>query len=157
MEVNQNEMLSAIGSMTFWTMYAMYVKQIIGQTTWQKRQQMHETDLSWESFKYKPRVGEELHVANWLFQGVHPTLFQQLPHQLIGDLITPLIDCRHADIIYEQSHHLAAWRSIGTALALLHATLYSSPRVDTVVCMQVQLLNSCSMRAQLSILAPHQR
>eukprot|EP00955_Chlamydomonas_euryale_P005078 54229-Chlamydomonas_euryale.AAC.10 len=69
------------------------------------------------------QVDQELHVADGLLQRVHAALLQQLAHNLVGDLVAPVVDCGHGDVVDEQAHGLAAWRAIRAALALLHSAL----------------------------------
>jgi len=52
-------------------------------------------------------VHNKFHVSNGLLQAIHAALFQQLPHYLVGNLVAPLIDGRHGDVINENTHGLA--------------------------------------------------
>lgn len=71
----------------------------------------------------------ELYVHNvcevsWLLQVVHALVLHHLPGDLIGHLISPLIDDWHVDIIYEAGHPATSRRAIGTAHPLLYIALY---------------------------------
>lgn len=70
-----------------------------------------------------PAVHNKLHVTNGLVQRVHAALLQQLPHNLIGDLVSPIVDGRHRNVINEDRHDLATRRAKGAALALLNTAL----------------------------------
>ena len=70
-----------------------------------------------------PTVHNKLHVTNGLVQRIHAALLQQLPHNLVGNLVSPVVDGRHRYVIDEDRHDLATRRAKGAALALLNAPL----------------------------------
>mmetsp|Transcript_2907 Transcript_2907/g.5214 ORF Transcript_2907/g.5214 Transcript_2907/m.5214 type:complete len:213 (+) Transcript_2907:6332-6970(+) len=67
-------------------------------------------------------VHQALELAG-LFQVVEPFVLHYLSNQLAGDLISPLVDLGHTEIIEEQIHLLSSRRTEGTALPLLYRTL----------------------------------
>ena len=71
----------------------------------------------------KVRVHIVLHVSNRLLDVIHGLLLQQLPDNLVGDLVSPLVDVRHGDVVHEDDHLLTARRAVDLALPLLHAAL----------------------------------
>ena len=70
-----------------------------------------------------PTVHHKLHVTNGLVQRVHAALLQQLPHNLIGNLVSPVIDGRHRNVVNEDRHDFATRGAKGAALALLNTPL----------------------------------
>ena len=69
-----------------------------------------------------------LHIGNgdevsWFLQAVEPSVFHELSHNLVGNLIAPLIDDRHVDVINKDGHLLASRWSIYAANALVHIAL----------------------------------
>ena len=49
-----------------------------------------------------------------------------LPDDFVGDLISPLVDDGHVDIVDEHAHFLPCRRSVRTAHPLVHVTLYGT-------------------------------
>lgn len=70
-----------------------------------------------------PGINDEAHVANGLVEGVEAALGDELPDCLVCDLVAPLIDMRHAEIVDEEHHTLPARRAICSALPFLCACL----------------------------------
>ena len=65
-------------------------------------------------------VGE----VSWFLEVVESTNLHELSDNLIGHLVTPLIDHWHVDVINEDSHLLTSGWSICTAHSLVHVALY---------------------------------
>ena len=57
------------------------------------------------------RIGNGDEVS-WFLQAVEPSIFHELSHNLIGNLIAPLVDDRHVDVINKYRHLLASRWSI---------------------------------------------
>ena len=66
-----------------------------------------------------PQALDLLEVADGLLQLVEPVLLQQLPHELVRDLVAPLVHLGHRDVIDEHHHLLAAGRAEDAARILL--------------------------------------
>ena len=69
-----------------------------------------------------------LHVSNgdevsWFLQAVESSSFHELAHNLVGNLVAPLIDDGHVDVVNEHCHLLASRRSVYAANALVHVAL----------------------------------
>ena len=47
-----------------------------------------------------------------LLQAVEPSVFHELAHNLVGNLVAPLVDDGHVDVVNEYGHLLACRRSI---------------------------------------------
>ena len=58
-----------------------------------------------------------------LLEAVEALDFHRLACDLVGDLVSPLVDDRHVDVVNEHGHPLAARRSVRRSDALLHVTL----------------------------------
>ena len=64
--------------------------------------------------------------VSWFLQAVEASSLHELPHELVGDLIAPLVDDRHVDVVDEHGHLLASRRSIHAADPLVHVALDGS-------------------------------
>lgn len=62
-------------------------------------------------------------------QVVESLHLHQLPHYLIGNLVSPLINYRHVYVINKHSHLFASWRSVGVSHSLVHITLNRSLQI----------------------------
>ncbi len=62
-------------------------------------------------------------VARFL-EVVEASHLHQLPHDLVGDLVSPVVDDRHVDVVYEDAHSLARWRPVRGAHPFVHVALY---------------------------------
>ena len=56
-----------------------------------------------------------------LLQTVEAPHLQQLAHDLVGALVTPRVDHRHADIVDEDGQFLAGRRAVSVAHSFVHA------------------------------------
>ena len=58
-----------------------------------------------------------------LLQVVEAAVLHELAHNLVRDLVAPLVDHRHVDVVDEDGHALAGGRTVGCAHALVHVAL----------------------------------
>ncbi len=72
-------------------------------------------------------VGE---VARFV-QVVEPAHFDGLSDDLVGDLVAPLVNVRHVDVVDEDRHPLAGRRPVRAAHALVQVALHDPLRVLT--------------------------
>ena len=61
-------------------------------------------------------------IARFL-QVVEAFILHQLTDDLIRNLVAPLVDYRHVDVINEHGHFLPSWRTIHAAHTLVYVTL----------------------------------
>mmetsp|Transcript_10932 Transcript_10932/g.12860 ORF Transcript_10932/g.12860 Transcript_10932/m.12860 type:complete len:895 (-) Transcript_10932:5695-8379(-) len=69
-------------------------------------------------------ICNKLHVSNGLLKRVHSALLQQLTHNLIGHLVTPVVVERHTDIIHKHNHPLTTGRTESPTLTLLNRAFH---------------------------------
>lgn len=67
-------------------------------------------------------VGE----ISWFLQVVKSFVLHQLSDNLVSDLVSPLIDDWHVDVINKYCHLFPRGWTIGTAHSLVHITLHCS-------------------------------
>ena len=77
-----------------------------------------------------------LHVSNgdevsWFLQAVESSSFHELAHDLVGNLVAPLIDDGHVDVINEHRHLFASRGAIGCTHPLVHEALNGSLETRT--------------------------
>lgn len=65
-------------------------------------------------------IHQLLQFSHRLGGGVEAALLQHLAHELIRDLVPPIIDSRHGEVIQEESCTFATCRAKGSPLPLLH-------------------------------------
>ena len=68
-------------------------------------------------------VADRLELADGLGEPVEATELEHLAHQLIGDLIPPLVALRHRHIVHDEDHRPAADGPVVAALTLLEAAV----------------------------------
>ena len=54
------------------------------------------------------------------FEIVEAFLLDHLTRDFVRDLVTPVVNCGHVNVVDEDGHFLAAWRAVGGADALVH-------------------------------------
>ena len=69
-------------------------------------------------------IDNHLHVSDGFLQGVHAALFQELPDNLVGHLVTPVVHLRHGDVVDEHDELLARGRAERPTLSLLNSALH---------------------------------
>ena len=82
--------------------------------------------LRWDTFL--PLINSHLHVHNSskisrLLQAVEAAHLHQLSYNLVCDLISPFVNDRHVNVVYEHTHFLTGWWSIGGTHAFVYVTL----------------------------------
>mmetsp|Transcript_20779 Transcript_20779/g.35679 ORF Transcript_20779/g.35679 Transcript_20779/m.35679 type:complete len:2651 (-) Transcript_20779:3350-11302(-) len=76
--------------------------------------------------RHGPRVLEvhqDLELPGFV-QRVHPLHLEDLPHNLVGDLIAPFIDLGHVQVIHEEAHFHVSLGAVGRSHALLDDVLH---------------------------------
>mmetsp|Transcript_7377 Transcript_7377/g.32658 ORF Transcript_7377/g.32658 Transcript_7377/m.32658 type:complete len:813 (-) Transcript_7377:1941-4379(-) len=69
-------------------------------------------------------VDNHLHVSDGFLERVHAALFQELPDNLVGHLVTPVVHLRHGDVVDEHDELLARGRAERSSLSLLNSALH---------------------------------
>lgn len=64
--------------------------------------------------------------VSWFLQVVESFVLHQLSYDLVSDLISPLVDHWHVDVINEHSHLLSSRWAIGATHSFVHVTFYCS-------------------------------
>ena len=89
-------------------------------------------------------------VAGFL-QVVEAAHLHELSHDLVGDLVAPLVDNRHVDVVNEDAHLLTSRRSVRRAHALVHVTLNRALQTSCIFDFCAKLTSFCTANSDQTI------
>ena len=80
-----------------------------------------------------------------LLEAVEALDLHGLARDLVRDLVAPLVNHRHVDVVNEHGHALAAWRTIRRADTLLHVALHDPLKSTVIVRRYIDLYSAYSV------------